>query len=98
MSALLYPSTVVHERLLDPGAGRFEHALDLWLVDVDDLPRLPRPLRPLARFRSADHLGDPARTLRQNVEAFLDGHGVDLGGGRIRMLAAARTLGHVFNP
>ncbi|MCB9414930.1 MAG: DUF1365 family protein [Actinobacteria bacterium] len=27
-----------------------------WLVDVDDLPRLPWWLRPLAGFRAADHL------------------------------------------
>lgn len=69
-----------------------------WLVDLDDLPVLPRPLRPLADFRSADHLGDPDRMLRENVDDYLAEHGITLGGGRVVMLTQARVLGYVFNP
>lgn len=69
-----------------------------WLVDLDALPNLPWPLRPFARFRSADHVGDPDRSLRANLEAFLAGHAINLHGGRILMLANARVLGFVFNP
>jgi cyclopropane fatty-acyl-phospholipid synthase-like methyltransferase/DUF1365 family protein len=69
-----------------------------WFVDVDRLPQLPWLLRPLARFEARDHAGDPHRSIRANVEQFLDQHGIDLGGGRITMLTNARSLGYVFNP
>ena len=55
-------------------------------------------LRPFARFDARDHLGDPHRTIRENVEAFLTTHGVDPPGGRVLMLANARVLGYTFNP
>jgi DUF1365 family protein len=76
----------------------FGHRTHLWLVDLDALPDLPRWLRPFARFEGRDHLGDPDRTIRQNLDAYLAGHGVDLAGGRVLMLANARAFGHVVNP
>nr|WP_275403855.1 DUF1365 domain-containing protein [Pseudonocardia acidicola] len=76
----------------------FTHGIYLWLVDLDDLPRLPPGLRPFARFCARDHLGDPARTIRENLDAYLAAQGVDLRGGRVLMLANARSLGYVFNP
>ncbi|HEV7208845.1 MAG TPA: DUF1365 domain-containing protein [Mycobacteriales bacterium] len=69
-----------------------------WLVDLDALPRLPGPLRPLARFKAADHLGDPTRSIRANLDRFLAAHDVDLAGGQVLMLTQARVLGYVFNP
>ena len=72
-------------------------ALGLALADAR-LPRLPRALAPFARFEARDHLGDPQRTIRQNLDAWLAGRGIDLEGGRVLMLAHARVLGHVFNP
>jgi DUF1365 family protein len=93
----LYDATVTHvrrERL----HREFSHAVYYWLVDLDDLPRLPRPLRPFARFRAADHLGDPDRGIRQNLDAWLLNQDVDLHGGQVLMLAGARVLGYVFNP
>jgi hypothetical protein len=93
----LYDATVTHvrrERL----HRAFTHAVYYWLVDLDDLPRLPRALRPLARFRAADHLGDPNRTIRENLGHWLATQGIDLAGGRVSMLANARVLGYVFNP
>ena len=93
----LYDATVTHVRrqTLD---RRFGHRIYLWLVDVDALPDLPRRLRPFARFEARDHLGDPERTLRQNLDAWLATQGVDLRGGQVIMLANARLLGYVFNP
>ena len=94
----LVEGVVAHRR---PGPVRhgFRHRAYQWLVDLDDLPRLPIPLRPFGSFRSADHLGDPGRPIKDNVVDLLAGHGVDLGpGGRVLMLANARVLGHVFNP
>lgn len=96
MTAFLYEAEVGHrrrERLDDA----FTHRLYLWLVDLDDLPRLPAPLRPLARFRSADHLGDPRRSIRENLDAFLAARGIARPA-RVLMLAHARVLGYVFNP
>lgn len=69
-----------------------------WLVDVDDLPRLPWYLRLFASFRARDHVGDPERSLRANVEAVCAEHGFDVSGDRIVMLASPRSLGYVFNP
>jgi uncharacterized protein len=97
VTAALYECQIGHVRTA-PIAHSFRYASYLWLVDLDDLPRLPRLLRPLAGFRPADHLGDPARPIRQNVGAFLAGNGIDLAGGRVVMLASARVLGYVFNP
>lgn len=93
----LYDAQVRHVRrqVLDRA---FAHAVYLWLVDLDALPRLPFWLRPFARFESRDHLGDPARSIRENLDAWLATRGVDLRGGRVLMLAHARVLGHVFNP
>ncbi|MEV6576373.1 DUF1365 domain-containing protein [Streptomyces sp. NPDC051577] len=88
----------IHHTRTTPLHHTFTHRTYLWLVDLDDLPRLPLPMRPLARFRARDHLGDPARRLRENLDHYLAAHGIDLTGGRILMLTHAHSLGHVFNP
>ncbi len=93
----IYDTRIAHVRHT-PKRNAFGYRSYAWLVDLDDLPRLPRPVRALAQFRAADHLGEPDRTLRQNVDAFLRLHDVDLRGGRVTMLANARVLGYVFNP
>lgn len=76
----------------------FRYTVYLWLVDVDDLPCLPRPLTLLARFDPRDHLGIPGRPLRANLDDYLAANGVVLGGGRILMLAQPRALGYAFDP
>jgi DUF1365 family protein len=95
--AVLYDCEVRHVRS-GAGANDFTYGTYQWLVDLDDLPRLPRILRPLAEFRSADHLGDPDLSLRENIDNYLHSQGIELGGGRVLMLSNARSLGHVFNP
>ena len=96
-TAALYECRLRHVRIAPIRHG-FTYRTYLWLVDLDDLPRLPAPLRSLARFEARDHLGDPAATLRANLDSFLAGHGIDLRGGRVLMLGHARVLGYVFNP
>ena len=81
-----------------PVRNAFRYRSYQWLVDLDALPPLPVLLRPFARFDARDHLGDPGRSLRENVDSYLADNGIDLRGGRIRMLANARVLGYVFNP
>lgn len=93
----LYETTIRHVRAA-PLRNTFTYRGTSWLVDVDALPTLPAPARGLARFDASDHLGDPRRSLRQNIDAFLATHGLDLEGGRVLLLASPRSLGHVFNP
>ena len=91
--AALYDVEIAHVRS-EPVRHDVRHRSYLWFVDLDELP----DHGPLARFEARDHLGDPQRSLRQNLEAFLAEHGIDLHGGRVTMLANARSLGYVFNP
>ena len=93
----LYDVEIRHQRNA-PVRHAVRHRSVQWYVDLDRLPRLPPGLRRLARFEPCDHLGDPSRTIRANVEAVLTEHGVDLHGGAITMLAHARSAGYVFNP
>ena len=95
--AARYDVTIKHQRM-DPVSYGFTYHMDQWLIDLDDVPVLPRPLRRLAGFRAADHLGDPRLALRVNVENFLRANGIDLDGGPIRTLANPRVLGYAFNP
>ena len=90
-----FETTIRHTRRT-PFKRTFEHSSTFWLVDLDDLP----DHGVLARFEARDHLGSPACTLRQNVEAFLLLHDVHLGagGGTVLMAANPRSLGHAFNP
>ncbi|MEO7060022.1 MAG: DUF1365 domain-containing protein [Lapillicoccus sp.] len=92
----IYPTTIRHLRR-EPVAHAFTHRSYQWLVDLDALPQLGR-LAGLASFEARDHLGDPAGTLRGNVDTFLAAQGVDLAGGRVLMLAMPRVFGTVFNP
>ena len=89
----LYAATIRHVRR-SPWRREFTYRNHTWLVDLDRLPDHGL----LGRFDPADHLGDPARSIKQNVTAFLAQHGVDLGGGRVLMAANARAFGYCFNP
>ncbi|MGW0178872.1 DUF1365 domain-containing protein [Nocardia sp. NPDC003345] len=97
MTARLVYTTIDHVRHT-PVRHRFRYRSYSWLVDLDDMPRLPRWLRPLAGLHAADHLGDPGGSLRGNIGDFAAAHGIDLTGGRVTMLTNARVLGYVFNP
>jgi hypothetical protein len=95
--AALYECRIFHDRRA-PLRNTFSYGTYQWLVDVDALPRPRGWPRLLAGFRSRDHLGDPRLAIRANVDHFLRARGVDLGGGRVLMLAHARVFGYVFNP
>lgn len=93
----LYRCTITHVR--NKPRRAFSYGSYLWLVDLDRLPRLPWPLRPLATFPVADHFGSPAAaSIKANVTAYLARHGIALDGGRVLMLTGARVLGYAFNP
>ncbi|HEX9466921.1 MAG TPA: DUF1365 domain-containing protein, partial [Acidimicrobiia bacterium] len=102
---------VAHERTERVAHG-FTYRHDLWLVDLDDLPRLPRVFRSWLRFDARDHFGDsragsvperqagsvPERqsSIRADVDAYLARQGITCS--RVLMLANPRSLGYVFNP
>ncbi|OEU92218.1 hypothetical protein DB35_08535 [Streptomyces abyssalis] len=93
----LYNCLVTHVRT-SPLRHTVRHRTYMWLIDVDRPPRLPLALRPLARFRSRDHFGGTAPTIRAGLERFLAARDVEAPTGKVLMLANARVLGHVFNP
>lgn len=98
VKAALYPTRVTHLHR-SPVRYYAEHRSYRWFVDLDDLPRLPRLLRPFARFEPADHLeGTSNDTLRQRVDMFLARNGVVLPGGRVTALLMPRVLGRSFSP
>ena len=102
LNAALYRTRITHLRRA-PVHHYFEHRGYCWYVDLDDLPQLPRWLRPFARFDARDHFwapktGEPNDSLRQRIDTFLAERGIDLAGGRITALMQARVLGYVFNP
>lgn len=97
----IYTTTIRHTRTT-PIHNSFEYTSNSWYIDLDDVPELPRWLRPFARFRAEDHFTAPsagtADTLRTRADAFLASRGVDLRGGHITALLNARVLGYVFDP
>ncbi|MGX7680761.1 DUF1365 domain-containing protein [Jatrophihabitans sp. DSM 45814] len=96
-----YEVEITHRRR-DPITYAFTRRSSIWLIDLDDIPKLPRGLRWLSSFRTEDHpLSHQSRpgppSLRVHVDAFLASQGV----GRpatVLMLANPRVLGYVFNP
>jgi uncharacterized protein len=94
----LYRTRITHLRRA-PVHHYFEHRGYSWYVDIDNLPRLPRWLRPFARFDAADHFhGQLGDTLRQRVDAFLRSRDIEPVGGPVTALLQARVLGYVYNP
>ncbi|GAB3792568.1 FAD-dependent oxidoreductase [Nocardioides ungokensis] len=87
----VYATTIRHTRRT-PFRRTFEHKSHTWLVDLDELPDHGL----LARFEGRDHLGDPGRSIRANLDAFLADHG--LAAERVLMAAHPRAFGHCFNP
>jgi predicted NAD/FAD-binding protein/DUF1365 family protein len=92
-----YASTIRHIRRT-PFKRTFTHEQHTWLVDLDHLPDHGALRHLKGSFEARDHLGDPYRTIKDNVEHFLALNGVETDGGRIVMAANARAFGYCFNP
>jgi DUF1365 family protein len=91
----------IHHIRHTPFRHRFTYRDYHWLVDLDDLPRLRRPLRWISRFDARDHMdrGRLGGGLRGDVERFLANRGVATDpSDRIVMFAHARVFGYVFDP
>ena len=97
----IYRTTIGHTRRR-PFRRTFTHRSYAWLVDLDHLPEPGARGWLTGRFEARDHLGDPDRPLRDNVDRFLADRGVALDGpggrGRVLMAAMPRAFGTGFNP
>lgn len=93
----VYRTKVTHVRRT-PFVRAFTHRTYTWLVDVDELSGHGRTEFPRGSVEARDHLGDPAASLRDNVEAFLRASGRAFEGGRILLATQPRAWGHCFNP
>ena len=100
----LFVGTLRHRRFA-PIAHAFTYPLFMALLDIDRLPELMRVSRLTgynrfnwASFHERDHLGDPARPLRERLALDAAGHGIELPDGGIFLLTHLRYLGYGFNP
>lgn len=103
-AAHLYPARVMHRRLVAP-FYRFVYRVFYLLLDIDRIAELPRKLRlfshnrfNLLSFHDRDHGALQAGQLRTWAETLLAENGVQLDGGRIRLLCMPRLFGFAFNP
>lgn len=103
-AAALFPGTVMHARLR-PAGHRFDYRVMNLFIDIDRLAEADRmsPLFSVGRFnlwsfREKDHGPGDGTPLRRWIDGLLAGAGVDLAGGRVRLLCYPRLLGFVFDP
>jgi hypothetical protein len=103
-ASAIYEGWVRHRRF-EPVEHSFRYRFFLAYLDLAELPEVldPFPLysarrRAPARFRRADHLGDPARPLDQCIRDVVAGAGAPRPTGPVRLLTGLRYLGHCFNP
>lgn len=103
-AAALYASRVMHRRLVAPHY-RFVYRVFYLLLDIDRIDETARATRlfshnrfNLLSFHDRDHGAQQAGALRPWAENLLMRAGIELDGGRIRLLALPRLFGFAFNP
>ncbi len=94
----------MHARL-SPFSHRFVYRVFSIFVDLDELPTLSRRLKLFSHnrwnlFSLHDRDLGPRNggSLKAWIEQHLNTTGIDLRGGRVRLLCFPRLLGYVFNP
>jgi hypothetical protein len=103
-ASAIYGGWVRHRRFA-PHPHAFSYRVFLMYLDLDELPELFRGRwfwsaeRPApARFRRADHLGDPAVPLKQAVAEKVREATGRVPAGPIRLLTHLAYFGYCFNP
>ncbi len=103
-SACLYSARVMHRRRVAP-FYRFVYRVFYVLLDVDRIDEATADTRlfshnrfNLLSFHDADHGDHTIGGLRDWAERLLASRGIELAGGRIRLLALPRLFGFAFNP
>ena len=103
-AAALYFGDVMHARL-KPMGHRFSYRVMSLLIDLDRLDAADRlsPLFAVNRaalysFHESDHGERDGSSLRAYAQRCAASRGIDLTGGRVRLLCYPRLLGYTFNP
>jgi DUF1365 family protein len=103
-SSCLYFGRVMHARLR-PFRHRFAYRVFSIFVDLNELPILGRRLRLFSHNRwnlfslyDRDFGPRDGGSLKVWIERHLTAAGIDLAGGRVRLLCFPRLFGYVFNP
>lgn len=101
---VFYNCRIMHRRP-GPPRYRFTYRGFYLLLDIDAIdtacaatPLLSRNRFNLLAFHDADHGSHDGSDLRAWIDGLLGEHGIDLAGGRIRLLTMPRVLGYGFNP
>jgi len=110
MNSCLYKAKVMHHRLA-PKVHSFHYNVFMFYLDLDEIDTLSKQLKFMSRnrfnlfnFRDMDHLQlpkenpDTSKNIRQHITTYLQINGVNIGKGRIMVLANLCTLGYQFNP
>ena len=100
----LYDGWVRHRRFMGVEHELRTHYFTAYL-DLDELPELfdhsrlwSARGRAIAAFRREDHLGDPTRSLADEVRRLVAARSGSAPAGPIRLLTNLRYFGHCFNP
>lgn len=100
----LYVGSVAHERIR-PRRHAFKYRVFWTMIDIAQLDSVGRrsPLFSVDRwnvfsFRTADHGPKDGTSLLPWITNEAAGAGIDLDGGRVRLLSFPRLLGYAFNP
>ena len=100
----IYFGRVMHKRLR-PFQHRFAYRVYAFLLDLDELDRLDRELplfshnrANLFSLRDRDHGPRDGSSLKPWAERLCAEAGLDLRGGRVRLLCLPRLFGYAFNP
>jgi hypothetical protein len=100
----LYDGWVRHRRFMGVEHELRTHYFTAYL-DLDELPELfdhsrlwSARGRAIAAFRREDHLGDPTRSLAEEVRRLVAARSGSAPAGPIRLLTNLRYFGHCFNP
>ncbi len=103
-SSALYFGRVIHKRLR-PFRHRLDYRVFSVFLDLDEVPALASKTRLFSHnrwnvfsFYDRDHGPRDGSSLRRWLAPKLREAGIDLEGGRVRMLCFPRVLGYVFNP
>jgi DUF1365 family protein len=103
-AGVLYSARVMHRRRVAP-FYRFVYRVFYLLLDIDRIDALSSRLRLFSRnrfnllsFHDRDHGDCSGAPLRPWAERLLSESGIELDGGRIRLLCMPRLFGYAFNP
>jgi len=104
MNSYIYRGEVGHKRY-GSSANRFSYPLFLMYLDLDELDDVFKKYwlwstsRPApARFRRADHCGDPQVALADDIRSRIAAQTGRVHEGPIRLLTHLAYFGHCFNP